>query len=150
MTNAQATHTLHTPDVVPVDRACALVQDHVCWGQSGKDAGDGSREAGEAGRGSSEWSDMPADLLPTKAALQIPHIRGIMSLCAIQTGAGARQWREGDGISVTISCMLICFSSSFSFLFLCASRVLVHKNKNSGLMAKNKNAAMMWKNKKAL
>lgn len=34
------------------------------------------------------WSDMPTDPLPTKAALQIPHIRGIMSLYTVQTGTG--------------------------------------------------------------
>ena len=34
-------HTLYTPDVLPEDRACARVQNHVCWGPPGMDAGDG-------------------------------------------------------------------------------------------------------------
>lgn len=57
-------------------------------GLPGIDAADGWRGAGS---GSSQRSDTPGDPLPTKTALQIPHIRGIMSLCPIQTGAGARQ-----------------------------------------------------------
>lgn len=91
-------------------------------------------EAGEAGTLHSEWCYMPADPLPTKAALQIPHIRGIMSLCGIQTGAGAKQWRERDVVSVTISCMLICFSSSFSSPFLspCLTGLSVQKQELYG------------------
>lgn len=36
-----ATHTPYFLDVVPEDQACVWVQDHVCWGPPGIDAGDG-------------------------------------------------------------------------------------------------------------
>lgn len=34
-------HTLYTPDAFPEVQARAWVQDHVCWGLPGMDAGDG-------------------------------------------------------------------------------------------------------------
>lgn len=81
--------------------------------------------------GPSPQSGLPNNPLPRKAALQIPHIRGIMSLCGIQTGAEARQWRVGDGVSVTISCMLICFSSSFTSPSSCLQGFAHNDNNNN-------------------